>query len=426
MTEETTKTYPIKRKINIGAGEKLLDDWFNFDCQVFERDGKRTDKPLGRAEDLAKIFPENWFNEALCIHTIEHFYAEDAINVLSQIYFILASGGKLTIEAPDIYGCFRRYKDPLLTIRHLYAPSEPRLQWGEHWTHKSGWTVSLAANRLKKIGFVIVEASNEGCLYHRMSNQGVRDFHVVAVKPKSVDRITINDHEKSVYSQNGEDGIIHFLVSQIGKDTGTFIEIGSGAGLVNCTSYLARKLKWSGIWINNTPLSSKVSKIVKKLKNIHFYQEQVSPRNVNSIIKKYLPSKKVDILSIDIDGLDYWVWEAITEISPRIVVIEYNASFGFHSIVVRNIDPFSRYKIHKSGFYHGASLVALTKLAKKKRYTLVGCDSTGVNAFFVRSDLMGSNLKELTPEQAYFWPAHRFGIPEEHMKELRKMKFMKV
>lgn len=104
----------------------------------------------------------------------------------------------------------------------------------------------------------------------------------------------------------------------------------------------------------------------------------------------------LDLLSIDVDGVDYWLWESLTCVSPRVVVIEYNASFGPHrSITVPYESGFDRVEKHPSTFYHGASLSALAKLGAKKGYSLVGCDSNGVNAFFVRNDLIKSPLAAL-------------------------------
>jgi len=311
-------------------------------------------------------------------------------------------------------------------MRHIFSPPEVRVKWGEHWAHKSGWTVAIAANRLKRWGFIIKEANNKGCLYHRLSNKGIRDFHVVGVKPEEKDKITIGLHEKQVYSQNGEDGIIEYLLRQIGTESRQFVEIGCGCDVTNCTSNLSINKKWVGLLMNDKELTKKTEKVVRKLKVVKFVKVQVSPKNVNKLLRQHLKDCRVDVLSIDVDGLDFWIWDAISVIQPRLVIIEYNASFGLRPITVPCINPFSLRQIHESGFYHGASVVALTKLGRRKGYSLVGCDSTGVNAFFVRSDLVGDKLRVLLPEEAYYLPSHRIGLPEEHMSELKKMEFVKV
>ena len=111
---------------------------------------------------------------------------------------------------------------------------------------------------------------------------------------------------------------------------------------------------------------------------------------------------EIGILSIDIDGNDYWVWEAIDVVSPAIVIIEYNSRFGKDKAVTIPYNPsFVRSKAHYSMLYAGASLKALYDLGKAKGYSFVGSNSAGNNAFFVRSDLKPSNIKELTLEQGY-------------------------
>jgi hypothetical protein len=107
------------------------------------------------------------------------------------------------------------------------------------------------------------------------------------------------------------------------------------------------------------------------------------------------------LLSIDIDGNDYWTWEAITVVNPTIVVIEYNARFGAsRSVTVPYRADFVRSRAHYSMIYYGASLTALWALGRRKGYSLVGCNSAGNNAFFVRQDLLG-DLRGRTPSEAF-------------------------
>jgi hypothetical protein len=109
------------------------------------------------------------------------------------------------------------------------------------------------------------------------------------------------------------------------------------------------------------------------------------------------------LLSIDIDGIDYWVWKAIEVISPRVVVIEYNSFLGAQEPLTIRYDPkFCRQLQGGRGLYFGASLAALEKLGKAKGYILAGCESHGVNAFFVRQDAAAGIVPALTAAQAYF------------------------
>lgn len=123
--------------------------------------------------------------------------------------------------------------------------------------------------------------------------------------------------------------------------------------------------------------------------------------NINNILKRNGVSEEIGLLSVDIDGNDYWVWEAIDCISPRIVVCEYNSLFGFRNKVTIPYEKFfAREKAHFSVLYYGASITALDHLAKLKGYSLVGSNSAGNNLFFVRKDL-AVNLKTYSPECAY-------------------------
>jgi len=137
--------------------------------------------------------------------------------------------------------------------------------------------------------------------------------------------------------------------------------------------------------------------------DVKIIQCLVTVENINKALLDNGFEGEIDLLSIDIDGNDYWVWKAITAIDPRVVVIEYNASLGYEKSLTAKYDPnFNRFKEHPSGCYHGASLAALTTLAKSKGYILVGCDSNGINAFFVRKDAAQGKLVELSAQEAYF------------------------
>ena len=122
--------------------------------------------------------------------------------------------------------------------------------------------------------------------------------------------------------------------------------------------------------------------------------------------------RSLDLLSIDIDGNDYWIWQAIESISPRVVVIEYNATLRSPVSVVMEYRDTNQWN---GTSYFGASLKALEKLGQVKGYSLVGCNYTGVNAFFVRNDLLGDHfLAPFTAENHYEPPrytAMRAGHP---------------
>ena len=124
--------------------------------------------------------------------------------------------------------------------------------------------------------------------------------------------------------------------------------------------------------------------------------------NINDLIRRNGVSGDIGLLSVDIDGNDYWVWERIDCVSPAIVITEYNARFGAERAVTVPYDAnFRRGTAHHSMIYYGASLRALTQLGNQKGYALVGCNSAGNNAFFVRRDLVRGLLKERSVAESF-------------------------
>jgi hypothetical protein len=139
----------------------------------------------------------------------------------------------------------------------------------------------------------------------------------------------------------------------------------------------------------------------------------ITRENINSIFEDAGFVGDIGLLSIDIDGNDYWVWEAIEVVQPRIVISEYNSVFGADRAVSVPYDPkFERRKAHYSDLFFGASLPALCYLAEKKGYDFVGSTSSGVNAFFVRKDL-SQGLRKLTAKEGYVRSQHRESLDRE-------------
>ena len=125
----------------------------------------------------------------------------------------------------------------------------------------------------------------------------------------------------------------------------------------------------------------------------------INKDNINEIISRNHLSGKIGLLSIDIDGNDYWIWKAINAIDPTIVIIEFNARLGYEqSVTIPYEADFNRASKHYSNIYYGASLNALYKLGKKKNYELVGTNKNGNNAFFVKKEVLEKfDIKSKTP-----------------------------
>jgi len=214
----------------------------------------------------------------------------------------------------------------------------------------------------------------------------------------------IIDYEFQVFSQWGEDGIISYLVNNVDIENNFFIEFGVENYLESNTRFLLKKFNWSGLIIDS---SQKNIDYIKKDKiywqhDINALCEFISRENINKIFLENISQKNIGLLSIDIDGNDYWVWKAITTIDPSIVVIEYNSILGSSkNYTVPYSKNFERNKAHYSNLYYGASLPALVKLGKEKGYALVTCNSAGNNAFFVKKNLLNDKVKELSIKEAF-------------------------
>jgi len=214
----------------------------------------------------------------------------------------------------------------------------------------------------------------------------------------------ISDSEFRVYSQWGEDGIIQFLLHHVPIEKKIFIEFGVENYTESNTRFLLNNNNWSGLIMDGS--SDNISYIKNDMAvycdhNLKAVCVFITKENINEVISSNGLTGDIGLLSIDIDGNDYWVWEAITCISPRIVICEYNSIFGSHAkVAVPYKSDFYRRNAHYSNVYYGASIAALESLAQKKGYLLVGSNNAGNNVFFIRNDLCGA-LQILTAEQAY-------------------------
>lgn len=215
---------------------------------------------------------------------------------------------------------------------------------------------------------------------------------------------SLADAEFGVFSQWGEDGILQWLINRVPIEKRVFVEFGVQDYMESNTRFLLVNNNWSGLVIDGD--AGNVERIRRNdvywRHNLNAVCAFVTRENINSLLAESGLSGDIGLLSIDVDGNDYWIWEAINCISPRIVVVEYNARFGSKRAVTVPYDPkFVRSAAHYSMIYYGASLSALALLAEKTGYALVGCNSSGNNAFFVRKDVMPENLRALSAAEAY-------------------------
>lgn len=214
---------------------------------------------------------------------------------------------------------------------------------------------------------------------------------------------SINDFEFSVFSQFGEDGIIQYLIDNAEIKNKVFVEFGVENYKESNTKFLMMNNNWSGLVIDGHDRN------ISYIRNSEIYwrfdlqarHNFITRENINSIISEEQITGEIGLLSIDIDGADYWVWEAITVIQPAIVIAEYNSLFGpTRTITVPYQPDFYRMNYHYSGLVFGASISSLIELGNQKGYYFVGCNEMGNNAFFVKKEKIGT-IRPLSVQEGY-------------------------
>jgi hypothetical protein len=211
--------------------------------------------------------------------------------------------------------------------------------------------------------------------------------------------------EESIFSQAGQDGIINLIFSQIGEGGKCFVEFGARDGLdLSNTANLELNHGWKGLLMDAEP----TGRCVKK--------EMVTKDNINSLLDKY-EIGEIDFICIDIDGNDYWIWQALNR-NPRVVLIEYNSKFPNNESYAIEYNPSHRWEADD---YYGASLLALYKLGLSKGYTLVYVVQQ-LDAVFVRNDLISEDyvpptLDELLPKPIIPFPQRKYFFKKKNNKK---------
>ncbi len=255
-------------------------------------------------------------------------------------------------------------------------------------------------------------------IMHKMGPRGLKkDLRELSIMMQATQRALFLDptalsypHKLSaqrfkLLSQNEEDGIIHAIFDTVGEGSRRFVEIGAGTNGGN-SGFLASECGWSGMMLEASSRRTDRLKMRFEPMGVACLTDWAACENINDLIRDSGCEGEIDLLSIDIDGNDYWIWEAVTACSPRLVIIEYNSLFGPDRAVVVPYDPeFDRHQVANTIeggnlYYFGSSLQALNQLAKQKGYRLILTEPRGVNAFFLRNDV-GQEIPACDPSSAY-------------------------
>jgi hypothetical protein len=220
----------------------------------------------------------------------------------------------------------------------------------------------------------------------------------------------------SNHSQYDEDGILLFIFATIGCTNRKCVEICCGNGIESNTANLLIHHGWTGVLFEGDPkLASKAQTFFRNCRGTRFWPPEVScawvtRENIDELLQSKGVEGSIDLLSLDMDGIDYWAWEALETARPRVIVLEYNHLWGPDTAVSVPYSPDFEADFTEYGSdYAGASIAAFVILGKKKGYRLVGCNSVGTNAFFVRQDIRCSWLPEVKTASCFEHPRTEFG-----------------
>jgi hypothetical protein len=263
-------------------------------------------------------------------------------------------------------------------------------------THPDGAGAELLRG-LHALGGQLLQGQLESCVC------AIVDGDPRYAEPKRLAR-----HERKVYSQFGEDGVLQEVFRRVGTTNRSFVEFGVEGGLENNTAYLLLQ-GWSGLWIEAVPAYVEAIRAgfapLLRTGQLSVRGSAVTAENVERLFAEAGVPAEPDLLSIDIDGNDYWVWKSVTRYAPRVVVVEYNATFPPPTEWVMAYDPGYAWD---GTVTFGASLEAVVRLGAAKGYALVGCSLGGANAFFVRQDLAGDRFAAPYTAENHYEPPRYF------------------
>jgi hypothetical protein len=237
--------------------------------------------------------------------------------------------------------------------------------------------------------------------------EAVRSDGLLSANPRYTNTRRLHRYSFTVNSQNGEDGMIQEIFRRIGVTSRVFVEVGTGDGTENNTAFLL-STGWTGFWIdgNDAVLQTLSGRLDLQDGCLTADVSLINRENITAVFERLGIPREFDLLSLDIDQNTFHVWEGLKGFSPRVIVAEYNAS------IPPEIEWTVRYdatRVWDGTQNFGGSLKAFERLGEGLGYHLVGCDFNGVNAFFVRKELVADKFAEpYTAENHYEPPRYSY------------------
>lgn len=329
-------------------------------------------------------------------HALEHIPSQRYRQFLLDLKRKLRPGGTVRVIQSDVKRCLEMYHRgelSFLTLRTVIFPPANRLRENPYHQHFNMWGAEELAADFRAAGFASTELFDAGSWPIDMTDElhpgAVEQDHGVAIPNLGVvatgslrvvtDALTVQKlrgYEWREFSQNGEDGITLHLLELLGCHSGFYLEIGTESG-AECNSRILRdRAGFSGLLLDGKFEDA----------SINLHREFVTVANVQELCDRYRVPREIALLSIDIDGNDYWIWKALApRVSAAVVIIEYNASLGPSEHRVMPYLP----GYHWDGTdAYGASISALAALGSELGYSLVYAEAKGVNLFFVNDAVL--------------------------------------
>jgi SAM-dependent methyltransferase len=375
--------------LDIGTGDGLFVEVMaaaGIVCRGIDSDPRRVAVARSYGRDVAEgnllaiDVADGSLGAMMIANVLEQLDPDDAIGLFVDALRLLRPHGRLAVLVPDAAQAADRF-------------------WSDV-RRKRPYPRAFVAEALRQVGFEVI---GEGPIPPASA------AYVIAQRPAQ-ELFTPQDlpyYEDSVFSQNGEDGILRELFSRLGIQPGFFVEFGVQDGRECNAAALAIEADWHGVLIEGDPvLAERAAAVYIDRPGVRVASRFLTRANIAETFAGLDIPREFDLLSIDVDGNDYWLWEALRAYRPRVVVMEMNPHYSPPSRWVMAYNEAHQWHVDD---YYGASLGGLHSLARSLGYTLLGTDRRPVNAFFVRDDLLeGTGFPGLSPEQAYRSPAYRF------------------